>query len=44
MIYRLDLDKGKMYKLVKASWKGLTGSDFHGGKNVNLSGVVIITF
>ena len=28
MIYRLDLDKGKMYKLVKASWKGLTGSDF----------------
>ena len=28
MIYRMDLDKGKMYKLVSASWKGLTGSDF----------------
>lgn len=28
MIYRLNLDKGKMYKLVSASWKRLTGLDY----------------
>lgn len=28
MVYRLDLDMGKMYKLVRASCKRLTGSDF----------------